>query len=54
MCGKQLHSDYRPETTSVGKAEVAESGYSIATVTVNWQINTCDSVMYDGIMCACK
>ena len=33
--GKQLHIDYRPEKTSVEKAEVAESGYSIGTVIMN-------------------
>jgi len=35
MHGKKLHFDYRPETISVEKAEVAESGYSIGTVTMN-------------------
>jgi hypothetical protein len=33
--GRQLHIDYRPETTSVEKAEVAESGYSIGAVIMN-------------------
>jgi hypothetical protein len=33
--GKQLHIDYRPETTSVEKAEVDESGYNIGTVIMN-------------------
>ena len=33
--GHQMHIDYRPETTSVEKEEVAESGYSIGTVVTN-------------------
>jgi len=33
--GQQLHIDYRPETTTVEKAEVAESGYSIGAVVRN-------------------
>jgi hypothetical protein len=33
--GKQLHIDYRPETTSVEKAKFAESGYNIGTVIMN-------------------
>jgi hypothetical protein len=52
--GKQLHIDYRPEATSVQKAEFAESGCSIETVIMNYQINTCHSVPCDGIMCARK
>jgi hypothetical protein len=32
---QQLQIDYKPETTSVEKAEVAESGYSIGAVIVN-------------------
>jgi hypothetical protein len=33
--GRQLHIDYRSETTSVEKADIAESGYSIGTVIMN-------------------
>jgi len=33
--GQQLHIDYRPETTTVEKAEVGESGYSTGTVVMN-------------------
>jgi len=35
VSGQQLHIDYRPETTSVEKADVAESGYSIGSVIMN-------------------
>jgi hypothetical protein len=33
--GQRLHVDYKPETTSVEKAEVDESGYSIGAVIMN-------------------
>jgi len=33
--GQQLHIDYRSETTSVGKTDIAETGYSIRTVIMN-------------------
>ena len=33
--GQQLHIDHRPETTSVEKTDVAESGYSIGTMIMN-------------------
>jgi hypothetical protein len=33
--GQQLHVDHRPETTSVEKADVAESGYSIGSMIMN-------------------
>jgi hypothetical protein len=33
--GQQLHIDYKHETTSVEKAEVGESGYSIGAVNMN-------------------
>jgi hypothetical protein len=32
---QQLHIDYRPDTTSVEKAEVAELVYSIGAVIMN-------------------
>ena len=35
VSGQQLQIDYRPETTSVEKADVAESGYSIGSVIMN-------------------
>ena len=35
IVGQQLHIDYKPETTSVEKADVGESGYSIGTVIMN-------------------
>jgi len=33
--GQQLHIDYRPETTSAEKADVAESGYSLGSMIMN-------------------
>jgi hypothetical protein len=33
--GQQLHIDHRPETTSVEKADVAESGCSIVSMIMN-------------------
>ena len=33
--GQQLHIDYKPQTTTVEKADVGESGYSIGTVIMN-------------------
>jgi len=33
--GQQLHIVYKPETTSVEKAEYGESGYSIGAVIMN-------------------
>jgi hypothetical protein len=35
LSGQQLHIDYTPETTSVEKADVGESGYSIGAVVMN-------------------
>jgi hypothetical protein len=35
VVGQPLHIDYRHETTSVEKAEVAESGYSIGAMIMN-------------------
>jgi hypothetical protein len=35
VVGQQLHIDYKPETTSVEKAEFGESGYSIGAVIMN-------------------
>ena len=35
IVGQQLHIDYKPETTSVEKADVGESGYSIGAVIMN-------------------
>jgi hypothetical protein len=35
VVGQQLHIDYKSETTSVEKAEVAESGYSIGALVMN-------------------
>jgi hypothetical protein len=35
VVGQQLHIDCRHETTTVEKAEVAESGYSIGAVITN-------------------
>jgi len=35
VVGQQLHIDYRPETTSVEKAVVGKSGYSIGAVIMN-------------------
>ena len=33
--GQQLHIDYKHDTTSVEKADVGESGYSIGAVIMN-------------------
>jgi len=33
--GRQLHIDYKPETATVEKADVGESGYSIGAVMLN-------------------
>jgi hypothetical protein len=35
MGGQQLHSDYKPEITSLEKAEFEVSGYSIEAVIRN-------------------
>jgi hypothetical protein len=35
MSGQKLHIDYTPETTSVEKAMVGESGYSIGALIMN-------------------
>jgi hypothetical protein len=35
MNAQQLHVDYKPETTSVEKADVGEPGYSIGAVITN-------------------
>ena len=35
IVGQQLHIDYKPETTSVKKADVGESGNSIGAVIMN-------------------
>jgi hypothetical protein len=35
VVGQQLHIDYKPQTTSVGKADVGESGYSMGVVIMN-------------------
>ena len=65
--GHQLHVDHRLEKSSVEKADVVESGYSTGSMIINRicscvkilngqfrpEGNTCHSVTYDGIMCAC-
>jgi len=35
MNAQQLHIDYKPETTSVEKADVGEPGYSIGALIMN-------------------
>jgi hypothetical protein len=47
--GQQLQIDYKPETTSLEKAEFGESGYSIGAVVMNWILVGMSRIWLDNL-----